>query len=67
MTPLNYDSNNGHQMVEELTLEFHAERTIKHLANLLLGIEPPSSEADKKFLDNMTKACKEKEDASTEL
>jgi hypothetical protein len=52
---------------EELTLYFHAEKTINHLANLLLGIESPSSEADIKFLENLSKACEEKKDGKDNL
>jgi hypothetical protein len=38
---------------EELTLQFHAEKTINYLAGLITGEISPSCEADRKFLDGL--------------
>lgn len=41
---------------------FNKDDALKHLADLILGKSCPSCEADRKFLENLSKACKEKED-----
>jgi len=38
---------------EELSLAFQSKKAIDHLADLVLGIKPPTTEADRKFLEDL--------------
>jgi hypothetical protein len=40
----------------------HRETVLRHMADMILGINCPSCEADKRLLENLTRLYKEKED-----